>query len=215
MSGKTIAHLKESDFHAFINNFCTAAETYADLLGIPANVRSDLSTKRIAYNTAYDTCEKPNAGKIDRKTRQETRDDLTGFIKKVKKAYLDADLRGVVTSVILTDFGYPPKDTTHTNVPQPTDVVPFNLSGGNYLQIVVTHPAKPQNYNGAVAFYIVGPQAVTEHSALTSSKLLTRRREIFTFEDSQLNKTFSLALCWENGKGELGPYSPIQSRRII
>lgn len=215
MSVKPNAHLKEAEFHAFANNFHTATETNAEVLGISANVRSDLNTKLIAYNASYDVCEKPNAGKLDRETRRETRKNLSTFINKMKKSYLDADLSGVVTPTILADFGYTPKDTSHTNVPRPTDVVPFELLSGNYLQIIVTHPSKPNNYNGAVAFYTVSQQAVTEQSALSLSRLLTRRREIFTFDGSQLGQTLSMSLCWENEKGELGPPSPIQARIII
>jgi hypothetical protein len=79
---------------------------------------------------------------------------------------------------------------------------------------VITHPAKPVGYNGAVAFYMVSDEAPADHSALTRSRLLTRSRETLTFEDAHLGRTLYIALRWENRKGTLGPWSPIQSKVI-
>jgi hypothetical protein len=89
--------------------------------------------------------------------------------------------------------------------------VVFILENSAYLQIAVRHPPKPDGYNGAVAFYTVGgPDPVTREQ-LTKSKLLTRSHEILTFGEDDLGKTLHIALLWENGKGELGPWPPIQS----
>jgi hypothetical protein len=96
----------------------------------------------------------------------------------------------------------------------PTEVVPFELAGGEYLQVVVTHPAKPAGYNGAVALYKVGGEAPADYTALTKSKLLTRPREILTFEDAQLGQTLYITLRWQNQKGDLGPVAPIRQRVI-
>jgi hypothetical protein len=108
------------------------------------------------------------------------------------------------------DFGLPAKDTIRTDVPDPTEVVPFTLEGGEYLQVIVNSPARPPRYNGAVARYKVGGPAPETHKELTYSKLLTRPREILTFEGTQLGQTLYIALYRQNEKGRLGPPSPIQ-----
>jgi hypothetical protein len=120
----------------------------------------------------------------------------------------------VITPETLLDFGLHPKDRIRTEVPDPTEVVPFTLEGGEYLQVIVAHPARPPRCNGAVAFYKVGGPAPQTHKELTSSKLLTRLREVLTFEDTQLGQTLYIALYWQNEKGRLGPPSPIQSHLI-
>jgi hypothetical protein len=67
---------------------------------------------------------------------------------------------------------------------------------------------------GAVAFYTVGATAPADHTALAKSKLLTKPREILTFEEADLGKTIYISLRWENQKGDLGPWAPIQSKVI-
>jgi hypothetical protein len=135
-------------------------------------------------------------------------------MRKIKKAYLDADPLGVVTPEILMDFGLEKKDTTRTDVPDPPDIVPFTLESGGYLQIVVRHPARPPRYNGAVAFIKVGGAAPKTHKEMASAKLLTRPVETLFFEETQLGEMLYITLCWENEKGRLGPPAPIQSHVI-
>ncbi|MDR1582153.1 MAG: hypothetical protein LBS55_02660 [Prevotellaceae bacterium] len=171
----------EAEFLVFATVFCEAATTHAADPGIPAVVITALNAKSTAYTAAYNTAGGPNTGKLDREDRKEKREALTGDIRKVKNAYIDTDSPGVVTDEIRLAFGLEAKDRTRTEVPAPTEVVPFELASGEYLQIVVTHPAKPVGYNGAVAFNKVSGEVPADNTALTQSKLLTRPREILTF----------------------------------
>ena len=204
----------EAEFLAFANKFKYGLDAHGALLGIPAALQTDFNTKLTAYTTAYNTALAPNAGKIDREDRREKREALTAVIRKIKNAYLDADPLDVVTPEILLDFGLQTKDTTRTDVPDPAEVVSFTLENGEYLQVIVKHPARPPRYNGAVARYKVGGSVPETHKELTESKLLTRPREILTFDDTQLGQTLYIALYWQNEKGRLGPPSPIQSHVI-
>jgi hypothetical protein len=167
-----------------------------------------------AYTAAYHVAEAPNAGKVDREDRREKRADLTKHIRKIKNAYIDGDPLGKITPEILLDFGLHARDATRTEVPDPTEVVPFTLEGGEYLQVIVKHPARPPRYSGAVARYKVGGPVPETHEELNRSKLLTRPREVLVFEDTQLGQTLYIALYWQNEKGRLGPPSPIQ-RHVI
>jgi hypothetical protein len=204
----------EEKFRAFVIIFCAAVVTHATALGILAALVTNITAKLTAYLAAADACEQPNAGKVDRKTRKLARAALTVDIRKVKNAYIDADPLGVVTDDIQMDFGLEPKDSTRTDVRPPTEVVPFTLESGEYLQIVIKHPAKPTGYNGAVAHYTVGGETPTDHTLLTTSKLLTRPREIITFEESQLGQTLHISMRWQNHKGDLGPWAPTQTKVI-
>ena len=65
-----------------------------------------------------------------------------------------------------------------------------------------------------MARYKAAEPAPVNYKELTDSKLLTRTREILTFENTQLGQTFYTALYWQNKKGVLGPPSPIQKRLI-
>jgi hypothetical protein len=204
----------EAEFLTFATTFNTGAAAHATVLGIPAALVTDNTAKLAAYTAAYHAAEAPNAGKVDREDRKEKREALTQNMRKIKNAYIDADPLDAVTPEILLDFGLPAKDPNRTEVPDPREVVPFTLESGEYLQVIVKHPARPDRYNGAVARYKVGGEAPGSHNDLTQSKLLTRPREILTFEDTQLGQTLYIALYWQNEKGRLGPPSPIQSHVI-
>jgi hypothetical protein len=212
---RDIFSIGEAEFLSFATTFNAGVLTHGTLLGIPPALQTANTEKLAAYTAAYHTAESPNAGKLDREDRREKREDLTHNMRKIKKAYLEADPLGVVTPAILLDFGLLPADPNRTDVPDPTEVVPFTLEGGEYLQIIVKHPARPEHYNGAVARYKVGGNPPASHKELTESKLLTRPREILSFEDTQQGQTLYIALYWQNEKGRLGPPSPIQSRVIV
>ncbi|MDR3130982.1 MAG: hypothetical protein LBU18_05490 [Treponema sp.] len=206
--------IAEAEFLAFANKFKRGLDDYGALLGVPALLQTDFNAKLAAYTAAYHTARAPNAGKIDREDRREKSEALKKVIRKIKNAYIDPDPLDAVTPEILMAFGLRVKDTSRTGVPDPAEVVPFTLENGEYLQVIVRHPARPPRYNGAVAFYKVGGPAPETHKELTLSRLLTRTRELLTFDDSQLGKTLYIALYWENEKGRLGPPSPIQSHVI-
>jgi hypothetical protein len=204
----------EAEFLAFAGIFCEAAEAYSSDLSIPKEVTGALKAELAAYTAAHTVCENPNAGKLDRETRNEKREILTASIRKIKNAYIDADPLGAVTDKTRLAFGLEPKDHTRTDIPVPTEVVPFELAGAQYLQIAVTHPPKPAGYLGAVAFFTTGTNAPADHEALARSKLLTKPHEIMIFDEKELGKTLYISLRWENEKGELGPWSPVQSKVI-
>ena len=191
---KDIFGTGEAEFLNLATTFNAGAITHATVLGIPDALVADNTAKLAAYTAAYHTADVPNAGKIDREHRKEKREELTQNIRKIKKAYLDADPLGAVTTEIIMDFGLPPKDTSRTGVPAPTEVVPFSLEPGGYLQIIVKHPARPEGYNGAVARYKVGGPVPTSHKELNQSKLLTRSREILMFEDTELGQFLHISL---------------------
>jgi hypothetical protein len=65
-----------------------------------------------------------------------------------------------------------------------------------------------------VAHYTVSVETPPDHTFLTTSRLLTRPREIITFEEAHLGQTLHISMQWQNHKGELGPPAPIQSKVI-
>jgi hypothetical protein len=132
----------EAKFLSFAGAFHEGTNANATLPGIPAALASGNQEKLSACIIAYHTAESPNAGKIDREDRREKRGALTQNMRKIKNACLDADPLGKATPEILTDFGLQPKDRIRTDVPDPTEIVPFTLESGEYLQVIVKHPVR-------------------------------------------------------------------------
>jgi hypothetical protein len=71
--------------------------------------------------------------------------------------------------------------------------------------------AKPYGVNGAVIIYAVLDAPPADHSALTSSVLATRTPHILEFTEEERGKTVYVAICWQNEKGQKGPWSEIES----
>jgi hypothetical protein len=205
----------EAKFAGFVRAFVDATEALSEVLGIPPEAVEKAETQCIAYDAAFTACKQPNAGRVDREERNERRKELEHTIRAIKNAYIDSDPKGVVTDKIRLQFHLPPRDVVHTPVGTPIETPPFTLETGGYLQIIVRHPAKPPRYIGAVLFYKVSEKPITIIKELTSSKLLTRIKEILAFEEPDRLKTLYATLCWQNEKGELGPPSPIHSLSIV
>jgi hypothetical protein len=71
--------------------------------------------------------------------------------------------------------------------------------------------AKPYGVNGAVIVYAVLDAPPADVSALTRSVLATRTPHILEFTEEERGKTVYVAICWQNEKGEKGPWSEIES----
>jgi hypothetical protein len=50
-----------------------------------------------------------------------------------------------------------------------------------------------------------------DHNALTRSVLATRTPHTFEFTEEERGKTVYMAACWQNEKGQKGPWSEIVS----
>jgi hypothetical protein len=71
--------------------------------------------------------------------------------------------------------------------------------------------AKPYGVNGAVIAYAVLDAPPADVSALTRSVPATRTPHVLEFTEEERGKTVYVAICWQNEKGEKGPWSEIES----
>ncbi|MDR1219866.1 MAG: hypothetical protein LBK73_09695 [Treponema sp.] len=70
--------------------------------------------------------------------------------------------------------------------------------------------AIPYGDNGCLLFFTWGKEQASGISALTQTKLLTHSPFTLTFPPESQSCFLSCAACWQNEKGELGPWSGIQ-----
>ena len=71
--------------------------------------------------------------------------------------------------------------------------------------------AKPYGVNGAVAAWAILDAPPANQNALPHTFLATRSPHTMEFNEEDRGKTLYLALCWQNGKGQRGPWSDIES----
>jgi hypothetical protein len=71
--------------------------------------------------------------------------------------------------------------------------------------------AKPAGYAGAVAVWDVLDKPPARPEDLTNHALASRTPYAIDFDETERGKTGYVALCWENEKGQTGPWSEVQS----
>ncbi|MDR0982449.1 MAG: hypothetical protein LBM07_04305 [Culturomica sp.] len=119
-------------------------------------------------------------------------------------------------------MGLPVHKTTRTPVPVPTnfpEIASFDLNIPSRITIDFTaylsdRHKKPEGVSGAVVKWKVSDVPITEIDEFTNSLLDTKSPITFVFSNNQHGKTVYFALAWQNTKGEMGHFSPIQSSLI-
>jgi hypothetical protein len=124
----------------------------------------------------------------------------------------------VITDAQRIALGLHVHDTTPTTIPVPKtrpeldiDVLDFRRLKVVFRDMGSKSNAKPYGVNGAVIIYAVLDAPPADVSALTRSVLATRTPHILEFTEEERGKTVYVAICWQNEKGEKGPWSEIES----
>jgi hypothetical protein len=76
------------------------------------------------------------------------------------------------------------------------------------------HKAKPKGVAGTVITWEVRDTPPTNQSQLLHSLFTGRTPSHFEFQEEERGKIAYFAVCWQNGKGDQGPWSEIQ-RAIV
>ncbi|MDR2115178.1 MAG: hypothetical protein LBP87_02230, partial [Planctomycetaceae bacterium] len=112
-------------------------------------------------------------------------------------------------------------DTTPTNIPVPTsrpeidiDVLDFRRLKILFHDMNSSNKAKPYGVNGAVIAYAVLDKPPADPNALTRTVLATRTPHVLDFTEEERGQKVYVAICWQNEKGQKGPWSEIESAII-
>ena len=124
----------------------------------------------------------------------------------------------IITDAQRIALGLHVRDTTYTTVSVPKtrpeldiDVVGFRRLKVIFRDMGSDSKAKPYGTIGAVIAYAVLDAPPADPDALTRTVLATRTPYIIEFTEEERGKTVYAAICWQNEKGERGPWSEIES----
>jgi hypothetical protein len=182
---------------------------------IPQAARTAQAEDYAAWYTAWAVTFKPHTPQeTAEKNRQKAR------TKKNLRAFIKAYLRyhPAVTNEDRDNMGIPNDDPTRSPVPPPEtrpdfDIVvkdirtlslPFHDQGTESRAI-------PYGFDGAVVRWVVMDRPATSVKELTESHLATRSPFTLVFTDEERGKIVSIAMQWQNKKGQKGKPSEIQS----
>jgi hypothetical protein len=202
------------------DNFRVVLARLLERLGFPPATYELITALRNTYATALDAAEAPatrTAGRVKAKNdakkalEKELRQDIAEYLTH-NRLLRDEDRE---------DLGLPVPDHTHTPVPAPDSTPEFSLEGHGIGRVRIRFhdqgsesKARPYGVNGAVVLYDVLPTPPSVPSALTRNVLATRSPFTLVFAEGESEHKAYVALCWQNEKGEKGPWSAIQGVMI-
>jgi hypothetical protein len=206
---------KDSDLVAWSSNFASQVAANAESWGIPQEEVTALQTAKASFAALHAKADSPTKNSvivaeknIARKALEEKIRTLAGFRLK----------NPVITDAERIALGLRARDRKPSNIPVPKsrpeldiDVVDFRRLKILFHDMDTGSRAKPYGINGAIIAYAVLDTPPADRSVLTHSVLATRTPYTLEFAEEERGKTVYVAVCWQNEKGETGPWSEIES----
>ena len=206
---------KDAELVAWSDNFYGKIASAAPAWNIPAEEVNALYAAKNAFATLHTQADSP------------LKNSVIVAKKNAARAVLETKIRELVgfrlKNPIITDadrvaLGLHVRDTKPTNIPAPKsrpeldiDVVDFRRLKVIFHDLGSESKAKPYGVIGAVLLYAVLDTPPADVNALTRSVLATRTPYTLEFTEEERGKTLYVAICWQNEKGERGPWSEIES----
>jgi hypothetical protein len=206
---------KDSELVAWSANFTAQIVANAPTWEIPYNEVNDLQTADAAFAALHAQADSPTKNSVivaekdaARKVLKAKIRDLVGFRLK----------NPIITDAQRIAMGLHVHDTTPTNIPVPTtrpeidiDVLDFRRLKILFHDMGSSSKAKPYGVNGAVIAYAILDVPPVNSDTLTHTVLATRTPHVLEFTEEERGKPVYVAICWQNEKGQRGPWSEIES----
>ncbi|MDR1645862.1 MAG: hypothetical protein LBS05_08595 [Tannerellaceae bacterium] len=193
-------------------------ETHATAWGIPANEVSELREANDDFATLQNKSGTSERTPLITEQKNIARRRLVGIIRtlatyRLKNPAIGSDQR--------ISLGLHVKDTKPAPIPAPKTIPTFSIDPVSFRHLKIhfhdqesSSLAKPYGMSGALIVYDVLDAPVRSFAALTRSVLATRTPHVLEFPLEESGKMVHVALCWQNKKGERGPFSVPMSVHI-
>jgi hypothetical protein len=173
------------------------------------------------FSTAYNNWKNP-AERTPVKTTKltEAEDAFKPEFRKLYTGFLkDSPL---VTDDDLVAMGLPARSSGRHPAPVATTYPDFDIDSGTIRRLIIhfsdqgskKSKAKPAGQHGAEIRWAILDTPPMDMAELAHSEFDTRTPFTLEFHGHERGKTVYFCLCWENTRGEKGPWSDIQSAII-
>jgi hypothetical protein len=213
MAGDFIPH-QDGAFLEWAKTLAAYVTPKLTVFSIPQTALTPIQTQLTAYETVFNAARNPNRGKVDVLNKNEAKEALTGSLRAFIKAYLAYN--PAVSDADKENMGLPLHDGTRTPAPAPTTLPELELDSSVIRQISVhfrdagsDRRGKPAHVHGVELRWALldnPPQSVED---LIKSAFDTASPYTFKFDEADRGKTLYICPCWENNKGEKGPWGEI------
>jgi hypothetical protein len=206
---------KDSELVPWGANFTSKVAASASRWGIPSNEVVDLQNAYDAFVTLQKKADSPDKTTVIVAEKNAARKKLVDLIRALAGFRLK---NPIITDAERVGMGLHVHDVTPTTIDVPKtrpeldlDVLDFRRLYAAFHEQGSKSKAKPYGVNGAVIVYAVLDAPPADHGALTRNVLATRTPHVLEFTEEERGKTVYVAICWQNEKGQKGPWSEIES----
>jgi hypothetical protein len=206
---------KDSELVPWSANFTAKVAANASEWGILPDEVAALQTANASFAALYTQADSPARTSIIVAEKNAARKTLVEEIRKLSGFRLK---NPVITDTQRVALGLHVRDATYTTIPAPKSHPELDIDVFDFRRLkLIFHnmgsesKAKPYGVNGAVIACAVLDARPANHDALTRTVLATRTPYILEFTEEERGKKVYIAICWQNEKGEKGPWSEIKS----
>jgi hypothetical protein len=210
---------KDIDLEKFGNNFTNEVDENAKAWGISSDTVNELVTAKDKFVGFLNEAKSAARTSFVVAEKNEARKEFVKIIRSLVKYQLQ---NPIITDAMRIKLGLHVHDTNPTNRPQPDSEPDVKVVSGDarrvkvHLRDAITgSKAKPFGVTGAViAYAVLDATSTATLEDLTKTALATHTPYTLTFTDDDRAKKVFVAACWQNAKGENGPWSEIFSAVI-
>jgi hypothetical protein len=181
---------------------------------IPNKDQDALNASFTAWDGAYTPTLKPHSP-VETREKNRVRKAAEKLLRDFINRYLHYP---PVTDADRDNMGIPNHNRSRSVRNRPLERVDFSFRIKGIRQVQVdfrvqgaSNKAKPASYAGAVLVWDVLDKPPAQPEDLTNHALASRTPYAIEFNETQRGKTVYVALCWENEKGQMGPWSEVQA----
>jgi len=140
--------------------------------------------------------------------------NLVAKMRFVKKHYF---FKPPLTDADFVSLGLKIPDTPHVHKPLPPSYPLFTIRVKDYCQVAIqlreegsSNVAIPEGIAGAMLYCQTGGEPPASPETLPAMGIITRANYTLQFQPHDVGKIAYISLRWQNGRGEQGPWSPMQ-----
>jgi hypothetical protein len=205
---------RNADLLEWLKNFSSVLSGHAEAWGVPAQTASDLAAKTAAYETLYEAATGENGTRALVLEKNEKRNALKTEVRNIKNKYIDYN--DVVADPDRERLGLQARDRKPTPKPRPTsrpvlEIVPSNnrQHTGTAINQGTGKKTKPADAYGVRYAWEIRDAAPANAEELRHSVFRRKVSDIFDYTEEDRGKKVFYAACYENAKGEAGPWSDL------
>jgi hypothetical protein len=211
----------DAAFDTWQGNLMVGVAPKAPAWNIPLDAVAELQTLKARWTTAYAAFENPaTRNHLIVTEKRNARNAYETEIRKFVKSYLAYN--PAVTDNDREELGLTVPKHSRTPAPVATTYPDFDIDSGTIRRLTIhfydqgskKSKAKPEGQHGAEIRWIISDVPVVDVPELIHSSFDTHTPLTLEFAGHERGKTVYFCLCWENTRGEKGPWSEIQSAVI-